>query len=69
MSVRSTYGDLRAARNLNGRRFSTAVGLEYEHNLDVTARKLLNGDLSFRAPCDFEELGVAKISRATTLKL
>ena len=42
-AARSTYGDLRAARNLNGRRFSTAVGLEYEHNLNVTARILLMG--------------------------
>jgi hypothetical protein len=68
-AARSTYGDLRAARNLNGRRFSTAVGLEHEHNLDVAARILLNGDLRFRAACDFKELGVAKMSRATTLKL
>jgi hypothetical protein len=43
------YGDLRAARNLDGRRCSTAVGLEHERNLNVTARILLNGDLSFRA--------------------
>ena len=68
-AVRSAYGDLRAARKLNGRRLSTAVGLEHEHNLDVTARILLNGDLSFRALCNFKELGVAKISRATTRKL
>jgi hypothetical protein len=37
----------------------TAVGLERMHNLDVTARLLLNGDLRFRALCDFNELRVA----------
>ena len=68
-AARSIYEDLRAARNLNGRRFSTAAGLEYEHNFDGTARILLNGDFSFRAACDFKELGVAKISHATNLKL
>jgi hypothetical protein len=69
VAARSTYGDLRTARNLNGRRFSTAVGLEHEHNLDVTARILLNGDLSFRPTCDFKELGVAEMSRAIPFKL
>ena len=54
-AARSIYEDLRAARNLNGRRFSTAAGLEYEHNFDGTARILLNGDFSFRAACDFKE--------------
>ena len=68
-AARSAYGDLRAGRNLNGRRFSRAVGLEYEYNLDVTARILLDGDLSFRPTCDFKELGVAKISRAIPCRL
>jgi hypothetical protein len=68
-AARSIYEDLRAARNLNGRRFSTAAGLEYEHNFDGTARILLDGDFSFRAACDFKELGAAKISHATNLKL
>ena len=30
---------------------------------------MLNGDFTFRVSCDFKELGVAKISRATTCKL
>jgi hypothetical protein len=30
------------------------------HNLNVMARTLLNGDLRFRASCDFEQLRVAK---------
>ena len=37
-AARSTYRDLRATRNLNGTRFAAAVGLEHEHNLDVTAK-------------------------------
>ena len=68
-AARSTYGDLRGARDLNGGRFSTRFGLEYEHNLDVTAWILLNGDLSFRPTCDFKELGVAEMSRAIPFKL
>jgi hypothetical protein len=48
---------------------STPVGREFEHNLDGTARILLNGDLSFRAARDFKELDVAKISRVTAPKL
>ena len=68
-AARSAYGDLRGARDLNGGRFSTRFGLEYEHNLDVTAWILLNGDLSFRPTCDFKELGVAEMSRAIPFKL
>src|ERR1700737_1973020 len=41
---RGRYGDLRTARDLRARRFSTTVGLECVHNLDVTARILLNGE-------------------------
>jgi hypothetical protein len=68
-AARSGYGDCRAARSLVRRRFLTAVGVEYEHNFNVTARILLNGDFDFRPICDFKELGVAKISRVTTCRL
>jgi hypothetical protein len=64
-AARSVYGIC----DLNGGRFSTRFGLEYEHNLDVTAWILLNGDLSFRPTCDFKELGVAEMSRAIPFKL
>ena len=37
-----------------------AVGLECEHNLNVTARKLLNGKNDFSAASDFKDLRVAK---------
>jgi hypothetical protein len=43
--------------------------LDCEYNFDVTARILLNGDLDFRPAWNFNELGVAKISRATTAEL
>jgi hypothetical protein len=42
------------------------VGFEWLHNFKVTARMLLNGDLRFRAPCDFNELRVAKMTHSTT---
>ena len=35
---------------------STPVGSEFEHNLDGTARILLNGDLSFRAARGFQRV-------------
>jgi hypothetical protein len=40
------------------------VDLERVHNLDVTARILLNGESNFRPTCDFKELGVAKCATA-----
>jgi hypothetical protein len=60
------YGDLAAACELKTRRVTTAVGLEREHNLNVLARILLNGDLMFCPTCDLNELGVAKKPRFTT---
>ena len=66
---RLRYGDLSVAPAFAVRSSSTAVGLECLHNLDVMAWMLLNGDLSFRPTCDFKELGVAKISLATTSTL
>jgi hypothetical protein len=46
-----------------------AVGLDCGHNFNVTAWILLNGDFDSRPTCKFNELGVAKISRATTSRL
>ena len=45
----------------------TYVGLERPHNFGLMARMLLNGDLSFRVTCDFNELRVAKIAHSATL--
>ena len=66
---RQSYGDLSAARDLRAKGFSAAVGLECVHNLDVTARILLNGESNFCPPCDFKGLGVAKMSPSTTCGL
>ena len=60
------YGKLNGAANFGTKSISTTVSLEREHNFDVMARILLNGDLRFRPICDFNELGVAKIARSTT---
>jgi hypothetical protein len=38
------------------------VGLERQYNFKVTARMLLNGDLRFRASCNFNALRVAKMA-------
>jgi hypothetical protein len=42
------------------------VGLESVHNFDVMAQMLLNGDLMFSIPRDFNELRVAKIAHFAT---
>jgi len=57
---RGRYGDLATGRELKARRFATAIRLDRGHNLDVTARMLLNGDFTFCPICDFNELSVAK---------
>jgi hypothetical protein len=41
-------------------RFATAIRLDRQHNLDVTARILLNGEFTFCPTHDFNELSVAK---------
>jgi hypothetical protein len=46
-----------------------AVGLECEHNLNVMARMLLNGENAFFAASDFKDLRVAKRARSTTSAL
>jgi len=50
------------------RRLATAIRLENEHNLNVTARMLLNGDFTFCPVCDFNELAVAKKSTRQLLR-
>ena len=51
------YGDL--VLSLRFERFASAVRLDWEHNLDVTARILLNGDFTFCPIYDFNSLRVA----------
>ena len=46
-----SYGDL--VLSLRFERFASAVRLDWEHNLDVTARILLNGDFTFCPIYDF----------------
>jgi hypothetical protein len=43
------------------------VGIRRVHNFELMARVLLNGDFTFCAACDFNELRVAKIAHRTTL--
>jgi hypothetical protein len=62
---RVLYGDLSAAFSCEAA-FSMVTGLESVHNLDVTARILLNGGNNFFAACDFKELRVAKRAHSTT---
>ena len=57
---RGRYGDLATGRELKAGRFATAIRLDRGHNLNVTARMLLNGDFTFCPICDFNELSVAK---------
>ena len=52
-----SYGDL--VLSLRFERFASAVRLDWEHNLDVTARILLNGDFTFCPIYDFNSLRVA----------
>src|ERR1700730_104833 len=52
------YGDL-----ATGREFATAIRLDRGHNLNVTARILLNGDFTFCPISDFNELSLGKKSR------
>ena len=54
------YGDLATACELKTGRLRTAIGLEWEHNLNVLAQILLNGNFTFCPTCDLNELGVAK---------
>jgi hypothetical protein len=65
-SGRGRYGDLATGRDLQARRLATAIRLELEHNLNVTARMLLDGDFTFCPICNFNELSVAKRAHSTT---
>jgi hypothetical protein len=47
-------------REVKAGRLATAIRLDRGHNLNVTARMLLNGDFTFCPICDFNELSVAK---------
>jgi hypothetical protein len=47
-------------RELKAGRFATAIRLDCGHNLNVTARMLLNGDFTFCPTHDFNELILAK---------
>jgi hypothetical protein len=47
-------------RELKAGRFATAVRLEWEHNLNVLAQILLNGEFTFCPIRDFNELAVAE---------
>ena len=60
------YGKIDARKFKFGTSWMSAAGLECMRNFDVMARMLLNGDLSFLALCDFNELRVAKIARSAT---
>ena len=42
-----SYGDLTTVRDLKAGRLATAVRLKWEHNLNVLARILLNGEFTF----------------------
>jgi hypothetical protein len=44
------------------------VSLGRLHNFEATARLLLNGDLRFRATCDFNRLRVAKLHTQQLLR-
>ena len=52
-----SYGDL--VLSFRFERFASAVRLDWEHNLDVTARVLLNEDFTFCPIYDFNSLRVA----------
>ena len=65
-SGRGRYGDLAMGRDLQARRLATAIRLGLEHNLNVTARMLLNGDFTFCPICNFNELSVAKRAHSAT---
>jgi hypothetical protein len=54
------YGDLTTGRELKAGQLATAVRLECEHNLDVLARILLNGEFTFCPIRDFNQLAVAE---------
>jgi hypothetical protein len=58
---RGRYGDL-----ATGREFATAIRLDRGHNLNVTARILLNGDFTFCPISDFNELSLGKRADSTT---
>ena len=55
---RTLYGDLGRGRDLSAGPFATGIGLKREHNLDVSARILLNGDFTFCPTNDFKKLGM-----------
>src|SRR5260370_31428948 len=57
---RGLYGDLAAGRDRKAGRFAEAVRLDRGHNLDVTARILLNGDFTFCPINNFNALRMAK---------
>jgi hypothetical protein len=57
---RGLYWDLSTGRDMKARRLATAIRLEWEHNLNVPARILLNGDFTFCPIRDFNELSLAK---------
>ena len=57
---RRRYEDLTTGREFKAWRLATAVPLEWEHNLNVLARILLNGEFTFCPIRDFNELAVAE---------
>src|SRR2546428_719029 len=52
------YGDLGTRLDLKVGRLTRAIRLEWEYNLNVPARILLNGDFTFCPIHDFNELSV-----------
>jgi len=63
---KTSKGGNRAGGTCAGAAGVSYVGREHLHNLEMTARILLNGDLRFCLACDFKGLRVAKMSRAAT---
>jgi hypothetical protein len=54
------YADFATGRDLNTGRLEAAIRLGRGHNLNVTARILLNREFTFCPIHDFNELGVAE---------
>ena len=60
---RGRYGDLAAGK---AERFATVIRLDRGHNLNVTARILLNGDFTFCPIHDFNDLRMTRQRHSTT---
>ena len=68
-TVQLALWGIETVMEFRGRVISNGCRPRMVHNLNVTARILLNGENDFRGTCDFKELGEAKMSHAIPFKL